>query len=72
MGQLGWWEGDSDPPLTWLGWELGRDSHDHVPGRFPKVQRTLTLSAWLNQDLLHSKSLELQSVGWTVPKPSPG
>ena len=40
-------------------WEPGRDSHDLVCGRFPRVQRNLTSSARLNEDLLNSKDLEL-------------
>lgn len=34
-----------------------------VLGCFPRVQRNLTSSAQLNQDLLNSKNLELQSAG---------
>ena len=69
MGQQGWWEGGSDPPLTWLGWEPGRDSRDL--GSFPRMQTMLTLLAWLNQDLLNLKNLEPQNVRWRAPEASP-
>lgn len=53
--QHGWWKGDSDPPSPG-----GLGGMRMILATFQECRELLTLSVWLNQDLLNSKNLEFR------------